>query len=194
MTILRPSRCKQGVNLQRGFTLLEQLVILVMLGILGAIAAPSWSTFWTTLQLNMAQDRIYGVIQTAQTEARRNREVWQASFRQVDRQVQWAVHPVEPGIFVPSSLHWTALEQPDVILDIRETTLDCSGRDCASPDGLWRVQFNHRGHTHGQLGRITVKSIKGGKIKRCVFVSTLIGNLRTAREQPKPDDSKRYCY
>lgn len=180
-------------SLQKGFSLLETLVMVATVGILGAIATPVWLTLLSTLQLNMAQDRTYSVIQSAKTQARRNGAIWQASFRQGNNQVEWSVHQAVPGQFVPPGILWNSLSQ-DVSLDGPEITLDCSSQTCSVTDSMWRVQFNHRGHANGQLGRITLKSRKGGTIKRCVFISTLIGNLRRAKEQPTPDETNRYCY
>ncbi|MHC5727644.1 MAG: prepilin-type cleavage/methylation domain-containing protein, partial [Nostoc sp.] len=33
----------------------------------------------------------------------------------------------------------------------------------------------------------------GGKAKRCIFVSTILGAMRTAKEHTTTDDDK-YCY
>jgi hypothetical protein len=50
------------------------------------------------------------------------------------------------------------------------------------------------GNTNGQLGQITLTSKNGGKAKRCLTVSTLIGAMRTGQEHSKPNDSNKYCY
>ena len=55
------------------------------------------------------------------------------------------------------------------------------------------MQFNYKGNTNGQLGRITLSLRSGGTAKRCVFVSTLLGGMRTAKDQAQPKDGK-YCY
>jgi hypothetical protein len=56
-----------------------------------------------------------------------------------------------------------------------------------------RVPFDNLGTVKPPLGRITLSSKSGGKAKRCVFISTILGAMRTAQENPRPDDGK-YCY
>jgi hypothetical protein len=75
-----------------------------------------------------------------------------------------------------------------VKLDENESTLD------KLSNGVRRVQFDYIGSVPlSQLGRITLSSKSGGQAKRCVFVSTLLGAMRTAKENSKPEGSK-YCY
>ena len=76
-----------------GFTMIEILIIILMLGIFSAIAAPSWLAFINNHNLRTSQDRIYWAIRIAQSNAKRDKTEWQASFRQVGNVVQWAVHP-----------------------------------------------------------------------------------------------------
>jgi len=73
--------------------MIEILIIILMLGIFSAIAAPSWLAFINNHNLRTSQDRIYWAIRIAQSNAKRDKTEWQASFRQVGNVVQWAVHP-----------------------------------------------------------------------------------------------------
>ena len=178
-----------------GFTLLEILVVVTIIGILGAIAAPGWLRFLDTHRLDTSQDRVYLAIREAQSNAKRDKLTWQASFRQTTNSgtpvVQWAVHRADT---TPSEQSWQNLES-NVRID-GETSPSSSA---------WQVMFNYQGcpvsspgdectiTSAGLLGRLTLSSQNGGTAKRCVIVSTLLGALQKAKEQPTPNRG-RYCY
>jgi prepilin-type N-terminal cleavage/methylation domain-containing protein len=56
-----------------GFTLLELLVIVLILGILISIAAPSWVAFINRQRVRTVNDRVLQSLRTAQSEAKRNK-------------------------------------------------------------------------------------------------------------------------
>ncbi len=167
------------------------------MGIVSAIVVPAWFGFMDRISLNIAQDQIYRAMREAQSQAKLQKVTWQVSIRESDRVVQWAVHPAESGEFIPLGVRWNNFE-PNIRIDKEkndkgeyEITLDSPGRKTVT--GPWRVQFNDRGNTNGQLGRVTLQTIHTGRMKRCVIVSTLIGTLRTGNEHPKSNQGK-YCY
>ncbi|MDX2240753.1 MAG: prepilin-type N-terminal cleavage/methylation domain-containing protein [Leptolyngbyaceae cyanobacterium bins.302] len=167
-----------------GFTLLESLVVVLLIGILVAIATPSWLGLMNGMNLNIATDEIHQAIQTAKHSARLNRSGWEFNIRQTaNEEVQWAIYPSRTDKTVPNALVWRNLD-PRIQLDL-ETTL-------AEVKGVRRVQFNHLGAVNGQLGRVALSIKGGGKSKRCVIVSTLLGALRLGHDRPKPIDGK-YC-
>jgi hypothetical protein len=103
----------------------------------------------------------------------------------------WYLHP--PGV------QWNNLD-PNIQVSKNanakgkcETTFDQPTQKCPT-NGPWRVQFNPIGNTNGQLGQITLISKNGSKYQRCVYVSTLIGGIKTGKEHSKPNSSKKYCY
>lgn len=177
---------KQLKHHESGFTLIEVLVVLFIMGILGAIAAPSWLALLNAQKLNSAQEQIYLAIRKAQSQAMQENRTWQFSIREqtVNNQkiVQWATHPIQ---IKANDALWNDLGE-SIQLDA-ETTLAISG-------GVRQVKFDYNGNvTQPPLGRVTLSIVNGGQMKRCVFISTMIGALRKSQDQPKPQDGK-YCY
>ncbi|MDZ8109986.1 MAG: type II secretion system protein [Nostoc sp. DedQUE12a] len=164
-----------------GFTILETLVIIVLIGILAALGIPNWMTFVATRRLNTAQSQVYYAMRQAQREATKDKLTWQASFREQNGIVQWAVHPATVN---PSNANWNNLDA--------NVRLDSETNFQASLSSVQEVRFDYRGNAK-DLGRITLSSKSGGKAKRCVIVSTILGAMRTAKEHTRADDGK-YCY
>jgi prepilin-type N-terminal cleavage/methylation domain-containing protein len=167
-----------------GFTLLEILVVVVAIAILSAIAIPSWLSFVELRRLNSAQSEVYTAMQKAKSQAMKEKLTWQASFREnSDGIVQWAVHPSSVTI-IPEA-QWNDLES-GIHLDV-DTTLQRS-------NGVRRVRFDFRGSVTPPLGNVTLNSENAGQAKRCVYVSTILGAMRTGKEHSTPNDSGKYCY
>jgi prepilin-type N-terminal cleavage/methylation domain-containing protein len=166
-----------------GFTLLEMLVVVVLIGILATLGIANWLAFVETRRLNTAQNEVQLAIHQARRQATKEKLTWQASFREQDGIIQWAVHPATIN---PSTANWNNIDS-NVRLD-SETTLQLS-------NNIRKVQFDYRGNAKSpnDLGRITLSSKSGGKVKRCVIVSTILGATRTAKEHTTTDEDK-YCY
>jgi prepilin-type N-terminal cleavage/methylation domain-containing protein len=195
-----------------GFTLLEILVVVVGIGVLSAIAAPSWLTFVNTRRLSTSQEQVYRAMQQAKSQAIRQKLTWQASFREKDGVVQWAIHPADADKFIPAQFIannnlWHNLES-NIHIDTNknkkgeyETTLRKE-----TSNEAWRIMFNYQGcpvYKAGDectetslktLGQITLYSKNSRKTRRCVYVSTLIGAMRTGREHLKANKNGKYCY
>ncbi|ARV62234.1 prepilin-type N-terminal cleavage/methylation domain-containing protein [Nostocales cyanobacterium HT-58-2] len=197
-----------------GFTLIEILVSIVIIGILAGISAPSWLGFVDTQRLKTAQDEVYLAMRQAQSQATKNKLTWQVSFREQNGIVQWAVHQAEakPEVFIPNAIStnndlWQKLD-PNIQIDKNknnkgedETTLPTQ----TSPKA-WRVLFNYQGcpiYKVGDectqtslktLGQLTLSSKNGGQKKRCVYISTILGAIRIGKEHDTANSNGRYCY
>lgn len=172
---------------KQGFTVVELLVVIALLGILAAILAPGWTHFLAKQQVTAVQGFIHQEVQKTQIKSQQNKELWQFSVREKDGLVEIAVHPMS---VLPNAASWTSFDK-SVQLDL-ETTLLASG-------GTYYVRFDEKGSVRSSsLGRVTVSSKRAPSVKRCIIISTLLGATRTATEQPIPNPNyrrrDRFCY
>lgn len=177
---------KTAVSNQKGFTLFEVLAVVTMVGILAAIASPGWLSFLERNQLSAAGDRLHVALREAQSDAQTNRKTWRFSLRERDGSIEWATHSND---VLPSAANWKSLGAQSLRIN-EETTFASSG-------GVYYVRFDEHGNPH-RLGRITLSGDTRSTNKRCVVVSTLIGAMRKAKDQPVPDPAyrtrDRFCY
>jgi type II secretory pathway pseudopilin PulG len=157
-----------------GFTLLELFVVIFIVGIMAALIAPGWSAFYNRQRLSKAIELVYQGVRDAAGNARRQRSTWQASIREVNETVQWAIHPASSS---PGESEWSSLDS-NVELDVAATTLK---KIQVNGQNVYKVELSHKGQINGQLGKITLV-IKGTELnnapRRCVITSTLLGHMR----------------
>jgi len=178
-----------------GFTMIELLVVIVVVAILSAIAAPSWLGFLTRQRLNAAQAEAIGALREAQTNAKREKRVWQACFRDfpgdpgnnINPKVIWAVRPrpttggtgcdaISPGL-------WQSITQSDADTLAIEDSL--SNSNMQQPSGYYRVEFQDKGllNKNQPTGTITFRSRREQNgSKRCVVVETILGAVRAGND------------
>lgn len=168
---------------QTGFTLLETLIVALMVGVLGAIAAPAWTQFWATQQVTAARNDLRLALQLTQAKAIAQRQDWRLSLREKDGQVQWAIHPQTVALADVGS--WSTFD-PTIQIDAANTFTD-------SGAGVTAIAFNFRGEAKAR-SIITLTSQNASGLRRCVYVTTLLGRIQNGSGRPERSFWGSSCY
>jgi prepilin-type N-terminal cleavage/methylation domain-containing protein len=180
-----------------GFTLMEQMVVVTIIGTLAAIGIPTFLKFFQVRQVTVAQDRVLTVLRQAQRRSVLQHLGQQASFRQRDDRVEWAIHPntVKPDQLAPGL--WQQLpagvQLDDDVVVATASSAAIKSTTTRKVKDTYVVQFDDYGEVKGQLGRVTLAATTDERVKRCVVVSTLLGAMRTGEGHSQPKDG-RTCY
>jgi prepilin-type N-terminal cleavage/methylation domain-containing protein len=136
-----------------GFTLFEALVAMAVIGIVAAVATPSWLGFWERRQVTAVQQMMYQAMRSTQRDAMQYREDRRFSLRQTGNHLEWVSHPESvSAVQVP---HWQALPFQVILADQDNTLL--------KKNDIYYVRFNFQGDVDSRLGTVTVTGANGGE-------------------------------
>ncbi len=152
-----------------GYTLVEMIVVMVIVGIISAIAAPGWLAFMNSRRANAARDQVAQVIRQAQAQARSSKVEQIVTFNPA------ASPPTINALGVTQRIGNDQVDPGSITLqaknggvDITQIKFDSNG-NIAAPD----IDENT-----GLIVTVTVPPNTGSK--RCVIVQTLLGGTRSA--------------
>jgi prepilin-type N-terminal cleavage/methylation domain-containing protein len=191
---------------EKGFTLIELLAVVVILGILSAIAAPSFVTAVRKNKLNTAQANVFRSIKAAQSVAKLCRREVFLAFRQTSRGVEIGQYfnPQTPSFIgnqsgggqCTTNIGFAPISEagggPARLIEMRGLTPGYSGGSnppkCPNPPipGLPLtpadrcIRFDFKGQYVGQ-SNIRV-ALRIGGLRRCVKFNTLLGSIDTETE------------
>lgn len=183
-----------------GFTLLEVLVVLIIIGVLFAIAAPSWNALMNRQRINTIREQAVQVIREGQSQARTTR-IGRFVVFQVD---DTAIPPIPPRAAIVPQTQGATLNAADITaiknwrtLGDGEVKAGIMDFDVISPikgkstknDKSVEILFDNKGAVDREwLGSAETKLLvvkvrpKGTSVEaqRCAIVDTLLGAVRLA--------------
>ncbi len=162
---------------RRGFTLIEILVVVLIIGLIGSLAGVSWFSLLSEQRMRSGVNEVISAMRLAQAGARRENLRWSVGFRTQDGRVQWSVNRATTPI---AQWQWQNLLDSDADkfeIVTGETTLPLDG-------GVYRLTYEFNGRvaiTNTPPQQITLQPA-GNAIansQRCVQVVTLLGTIRS---------------
>jgi prepilin-type N-terminal cleavage/methylation domain-containing protein len=174
-----------------GFTLIEVLVVIIMIGVLFAIAAPSWNALMNRQRVNTVREQAVLVIREAQNKARLTRIPQAVVFDNsggtivpraaiVARSLDLTTGTIQDfPVDVASIKNWKTLGDGDVKAETVDfTTTPNDGQLLFDGNGAVEQASIDRGSSSA-LFAVRIKP-KGASVQtyRCVVVKSLLGSIQ----------------
>ena len=165
-----------------GFTILELITTVLIIGILSAIAVPAWDGFLNRQRISTVNNDVLRVLQKAQLEAKRRQQDVTIEFLSVDppkvkiTDIEQNLNPsgdIKPGM---------------ILLNVQQCEKTDNDSNCTAYTAYndKTITFDYTGAVVQENTQLTIPfavtvSRPNGPDgqKRCVFVQTLLGGIRT---------------
>ncbi len=166
-----------------GFTMIELLVVILMVGVIAAIAAPSWQSFLDRQRMNAARSDLMGVLKSAQDEAQARQQSKQVTFVPATASTPLSV-AVRNSFLAASTTSFAS--SPSTMTILGNGTVGTKFTFVASTP----IVFNSKGQVNVatpyviKIRNTQAPTPPAGQspTQSCVIVTTLLGGLKPAND------------
>ncbi|MBW4443509.1 MAG: GspH/FimT family pseudopilin [Plectolyngbya sp. WJT66-NPBG17] len=169
-----------------GFTLIEVLVTVILIGILFAIAAPNWVAFINQQRVGSARNQVSQALRSAQSEAQRTKVSRAVVFDTSSNPPRYAIVAAPNNTVDRSTINnWQTLgdgtiQSGTIRLSVNQGTVN-------DPPSLVFDSYGAVLTTTQIPYTVTIGSTLSRNPRRCVAVESLLGAIREASDGTLPD-------
>ena len=182
----------------KGFTLIETIFVAAIIGILAAIAAPSWLAFVNQQRVRAANEELFRALRDAQSQAKNTKQSYSVSFKTENttqgKVPRFAIHLANTTPSIWEDLGKDLEIKPEqVLLGTNLTGENVGGATLTyASTTAQRITFDYRGTLQPTLNGTLIVTLATPQLsnstqainatRRCVKVATLLGAILTGKE------------
>ncbi len=187
--LLRPSPklSTYPPNFNAGFSLVELTIVVLIIGVLSAIAAPGWNAFISRQRTRTVNSLVLQALQKAQSQAKLNKVDVLVTFTPTGDPPT-----VIPEVQIGRNLQQKLNANGEIKTGMLKLVSGVCNSDCTAATGFennnTNITFNYLGAVDNEddLPFAVTVSTPDDRLKRCVIVQTLLGGMRMAEGDDCP--------
>ncbi len=161
------------IGKNKGFTLAEMLIVVIIIGILSAIVAPNFFNWFTRYKIEEGLGEIKGALKEGQKQAMRQ--------------------GIRCRIRINTATNTITGNPPRCLLSDRDLRDDISiTTNFGSPSSFpttFQLSFSYKGNYAGIGGKIVVSDVNSSQNRKCLVMTNGLGIMRTGNYQGDIDRS-----